>query len=83
LEENRPDVLAALDVAGDLDEYLASVGESAEELLDYLMRQYATSPAVQALPYLDRVRLLQACQQAAEEVIRHDIICQPIEDWNR
>jgi len=47
-------LLAQLEEAGDLDEYLTSVGERAEEMLDYLMRQYATAPAAQALPYLDR-----------------------------
>jgi hypothetical protein len=35
---------------------------------------------VQSLPYLDRVRALEAYRREAEEIIRHDIILQPIED---
>src|SRR5262245_17494541 len=36
LAVNRPDILAELEEAGDLDDYLASVGETAESMFDYL-----------------------------------------------
>jgi hypothetical protein len=78
LRENRPDVLSALQQAGDLDDYLTSIGETASERLDHAMRQMLNDKEHQSLPYLERVRALQNRQQETEEGIRHDLIFQPI-----
>jgi hypothetical protein len=80
LAVNRPDVLAALEEAGDLDDYLASIGETASDRLDHAMRDLLNDKNHQSLPYLERVRALQNRQQETEEIIRHDLILQPIED---
>jgi hypothetical protein len=80
LEENRPDMLAALQQAGELDDYLTSIGETASDRLDHAMRQLRHSKEHQKLPYLERVKALQNRQQEMEEQIRHDLILQPIED---
>jgi hypothetical protein len=80
LAENRPDVLAALRQSGDLNSYLSSVGETASERLDHAMRELWADPEHQKLPFPDRVKALQNRQQEMEEVIRHDLIHQPLED---
>jgi hypothetical protein len=79
LRENRPDVLRRLQESGSLDSYLSSVGETASERLDHAMRELRADPEHQKLPFLDRVRALQNRQQEMEEVIRHDLIHQPLD----
>jgi hypothetical protein len=78
LEENNPAVLADLRRQGDLNSYLSSVGESANEMESHLMSQYLTSKEVQNLPFHDRVRALRSRQREVEELIRHDVILQPV-----
>ncbi len=80
LEEERPDVLEGLRRSGDLNSYLSSVGEQAEEMFDDLMRQYLHSPHVQSLPHLKQVRALQSRRHEADEVVRHDLIYQPLKE---
>jgi hypothetical protein len=80
LEENRPDVLTALQASGELDDFLASIGETASERLSHAMRQLLNDKQHQKLPYLERLRALQHRQQEAEEQIRHDLILQPTGD---
>jgi Transposon-encoded protein TnpV len=80
LTENRPDVLTALRHSGDLDDYLASIGETASERLEHAMTQMLNDKEHQKLPYLERVRALQNRQQETEEQIRHDLILQPTGD---
>ena len=78
LENSRPDVLSALRQSGDLDSYLSSVGEEAEERLANLMHQYNNSPEVQKLPHQERVRALQNRQMEADELVRDELINQPL-----
>jgi hypothetical protein len=80
LEENRPDLLTALQWSGDLDDYLTSIGETASERLSDAMRGMLNDPQHQKLPHLERVRALQNRQQETEELIRHDLILQPTGD---
>jgi hypothetical protein len=80
LTENRPDVLSALQDSGELDDYLASIGETASERLSHAMRELLNDKEHQKLPYLERVRALQNRQQETEEQIRHDLILQPTGD---
>jgi hypothetical protein len=54
------------------------LGQQAEELFSTLMFQYANSPEVQKLPYLERVQALQSRHHEAEEIVRHDLIYQPL-----
>jgi hypothetical protein len=56
----------------------ASIGETASDRLGYAMRQLLNDKEHQKLPYLERVRALQNRQQEMEEVIRCDLIFQPI-----
>jgi Transposon-encoded protein TnpV len=78
LEENNPGVLDGLRQSGSLDSYLSSVGEEASQMFDHLMNQYHKSPEVQNLPYHDRVRALQSRRSEAQELVRHDLINQPV-----
>jgi Transposon-encoded protein TnpV len=78
LAENRPDVLRELQQAGELDDYLTSIGETASERLSHAMRELLNDKEHQKLPYLERVRALQHRQQQTEEQIRHDLILQPV-----
>jgi hypothetical protein len=80
LATNRPDVLTALQDSGELDDYLASIGETASERLSHAIRQLLNDKQHQKLPYLERVRALQNRQQETEEQIRHDLILQPAVD---
>ena len=80
LKENRPDVLAELRRSGDLNSYLSSVGVQASDRFLTLMMQYNNSPEVQKLPHLDRVQALQSRRHEADELVRHDLILQPLKD---
>jgi Transposon-encoded protein TnpV len=66
LEENRPDVLAALQDSGGLDDYLTSIGETASERLEHAMTQMLNDKEHQKLPFQERVRALQNRQQETE-----------------
>src|SRR6266566_4274861 len=71
LQENQPKLLKKLSRSGDLESYLTEIGESAQEMLSDTMARHNNSPAVQNLPYQERVRSLQSLRQAMEEIIRH------------
>jgi hypothetical protein len=78
LSENRPDVLQKLRQCGQLTSYLSSVGQQAAEMYSDIMAKYRHSKEVQKLPHLEQVRALQSRQPEAEEIVRHDIIFQPL-----
>jgi Transposon-encoded protein TnpV len=80
LQENAPHVLEGLRRSGTLDSYLASIGETASERLEHVMSQHLADKELQKLPHLERVRELQNRHQEAEEIIRHDLILQPVEN---
>ena len=75
LEEHNPSVLRG---QSDPTSYLSSVGRSAAVTLEHLMSQHLRDPELQKLPAPQRARLLRNHQQAAEELIRHDLIFQPL-----
>ena len=78
LENSRPDVLSALRQSGDLDNYLSSVGEEASSMYDHMMADH--HQAHKNLPYHDLVRELQARRHEVVELIRHDLINQPLRE---
>lgn len=80
LEENRPDVLAGLRQQGNLNSYLSSVGDQASDQFLTLMMQYKNSPEVASLPYQDQVTSLQSRRHEADEIVRHELIHQPLPD---
>ena len=80
LEQNRPDVLAAIRRSGDLNSYLSSVGDQASDRFLTLMMQHKNSPEVAKLPYQARVTSLQSRRREADELVRHDLIHQPLKD---
>jgi hypothetical protein len=75
LEENNPSVLRG---QKDPSSYLSLVGEQAEEMFEHLMIQYRNQPKVRDLPHLEKVRELQAFRHQADEMVRHDLIYQPL-----
>ena len=62
----------------DRTSYLSSVGEQAAEMYEQLMSRHNNSKEVQKLPHLERVRELQSHHHEVEEIIRHDLILQPV-----
>ena len=78
LEENRPDVYAQFKKDGDLTSYLSSVGKSADEMYSTTLARANNRPDVQNLPYHQKVSRLQENQQSAMELVRHDVIQQPL-----
>jgi Transposon-encoded protein TnpV len=80
LEQHRPDVLASLRQQNNLDSYLSSIGEQARDRLGSLMAEHMNSAEVQKLPHLDRVRSLQNRRMEVEELIRDELINQPLKD---
>jgi predicted HD phosphohydrolase len=50
------------------------VGEQADDRYEALMRQYQRSP------YLEQVQALQSRRREADEIVRHDVIYQPLPD---
>ena len=55
----------------------SSLAHEAEELHTTLMMQRANSPQSQSLPYLERVKDLEAHRHEADEVVRHQLINPP------
>jgi hypothetical protein len=43
-----------------------------------IMMQYANSPVIRALPHIEKVQALEARRHEAEEIVRHDVIFQPL-----
>ena len=78
LQENRPDLLARYERSDRTRSYLSSVGEEAADLESRLMAEYQARPEVKALPYQARVRALQSRQAEVQELVRHDLILQPV-----
>lgn len=82
LKEERPEVYAELQKQhpgeASLTSYLSSVGQQASDLFDTLMMQTNSDPKVQALPYQERVSLLQSRRHEANEVVLHDVVHQPL-----
>ena len=75
LEENNPSVLKG---QPDRNSYLSSVGQQAEEMFEHLMTQYGHQPEVQKLPYHQKVQELQSHRHQADEVVRNNLIYQPL-----
>ena len=75
LEENNPSVLRGL---SDPTSYLSSVGQTAADMLEHLMVQAVHDPEVRKLSGPEWARELRSRQLEAEEVIRHDVIFQPL-----
>ncbi|HXW72555.1 MAG TPA: TnpV protein [Methylocella sp.] len=75
LEENNPSVLRG---QSDPNSYLSSVGQQAEEMFEHLMIQRMHQPEVKNLPHLEKVRELEAFRHEADEIVRHDLIYQPL-----
>jgi hypothetical protein len=73
LVENNPSVLSG---QKDQNSYLSLVGQQAEEMFEHLMTQRRRQ--VQDLPHLEKVRKLQAFRHQADEMVRHDLIYQPL-----
>ena len=76
LKDNNPDLLAALEKSGDLQAYLSTTGEDAADSFRTMMAQ--TLRASQNLPYQKQMTMLQNGQESAEEIIRHEMIYQPL-----
>ena len=77
LEAHNPSVLHQ---QSDPTSYLSSVGQTAAEMYRHLMHQHHHKPAVQDLPHHLRVRELQSRHHEVEELIRHDLILQPVRE---
>jgi hypothetical protein len=75
LEQHNPSVLRG---QSDPDSYLSSVGRAAGERWEHLMSHYLRDKDLQKLPAPQRALALRSRQHSVEEVIRHDLIFQPL-----
>ena len=82
LEDANPEMLRQLRQSGNLNSYLSSVGNQAKEMQSDLVHQYKNSPEARKLPHLELVRALQNRLMEADEVVRHDLINQPMPETN-
>jgi hypothetical protein len=78
LTETNPKFLASLKKSGDLESYLHSVGEAASEMYGTIMAQGSQTKEMQELPFQQTLDALNGLQQAAREIVQHDLIFQPI-----
>ena len=79
LEQHRPDVWRKLP-SSDRPSYLYSVGSQASDRFHTLMSQYEQSPEVKDLPYLQKVQALQSRRHEADEIVRDELIYQPLKE---
>jgi len=80
LLDNKPEILKELQQTGELNSYLASIGQQASDHYHTILSRLQTSPEVQNLPYHQKVGRLQGLPHVADEVVRDEIIYQPRDD---
>ena len=78
LEDNNPSVLRG---QKDPNSYLSSVGEQASQMFRDLMMKFRNSPEANNLPHLELVKELQNRRESALEIVRHDLILQPVPEY--
>jgi hypothetical protein len=78
LKEAVPKLHRKLSASGDLESHLRSTGEQAAEMHRSMMGQ--AMHETRDLPYPERVQALQGHLQATQELVRHDLIHQPVPD---
>ena len=78
LKQNRPSTVGVMRMNGTLEGYLKEVNQAATEMLESLVRQYATAEGVtEALKRTDQlecVRRMNNSHNRAEEVILNEIL---------
>ena len=80
LQENNPEVLAELARSGDLDQYLQEIRSQAAERIRDGLRVRHLHPQTQDLPFLKRMEELLSHHRELEEIVRHELIHQPLKD---
>ena len=80
LTEDNPEVLAGLAQSGSLDQYLQEIGEQAYERIWNGLMERHLHPQTQALPFLKRMEELLSHHRELEEIVRHELIYQPLKD---
>ena len=80
LTENNPEVLAGLAQSGNLDQYLQEIGDQAAQRMKDGLRERFLHPETQALPHLKKMEELLSHHRELEEIVRHELIHQPIKD---
>ena len=78
LKQNRPSTVGVMRLNGTLENYLKKVNQEATEMLETLIRKYATAEGVtEALKREDQLGWLQkmnSIHNRAEEVVLNEII---------
>ena len=78
LKQNRPSTVGVMLMNGTLEGYLKEVNQEATEMLETLVRHYATAEEVtEALKRMDQlewVRHMNNIRNRAEEVVQNEII---------
>ena len=79
LKQNHPSTVSVMRLNGMLEGYLKEVNQAATEMLESLVRQYATAEGVtEALKRTDQlgwVQKMNSIRNRAEEVVLNEIIC--------
>jgi hypothetical protein len=78
LKQSNPRLLKSLHQSGDLEKHLHSTGENAALMHETIMSQGSQTKEMQEMPYLQRVQRLQSLHKSAQEMVRSDLIHQPL-----
>ena len=76
LEKHNPKLLKKLAQSNELPTYLYKVGKQADEMLSHMLSEEMHQ--TMNLPFHERVERLESLRASAEEIIRHDLILQPV-----
>lgn len=76
LQNSNPTLFKSLSQSGALPEHLHTVGETAAS--QQSQAHGAAIKETNSLPYMERVAELQSRRLSAREIIRHDLIHQPL-----
>ena len=78
LKQNRPSTVGVMRMNGTLEGYLKEVNQAATEILESLVRQYATAEgvteAIKRSDQLEWVQRMNNIRNRAEEVVLNEII---------
>jgi hypothetical protein len=78
LTESNPRFLKNLQQSGSLEHHLHSTGEDAAQMHEAIMSQGSQSKEMQDMPYPQKDKALRGLLQATQELVRSDLIHQPV-----
>ena len=77
LKKHQPRLLKELQTQGKLQQHLQDTGQEAMRMFNLVSEQMAANPSLPK-DYGQRVQALENIPHAAEELVLHDVVYQPI-----